>query len=310
MNKYGALAATVVAVVILAAIFGAAVLFRSKFSTDARTSLHVLIGNYVEASAYRFEGEQLVPVRFAQEASVLSRSRLLDSQASVSIVRFPDQFGNVVFWESPGKNGILHDASSIKDTVTVSSTGQYVAYAELNVPFGSTLYSENLSDWNVVVQHTETEERHVLGVGYRPYIISENPLVVMYTSPAGVIVHDYELDEKVVLLPDRIPTQTNHAAFVAPNGGHGAFFNPTTNRFSVYVLKGDFPFELSALGEVPAAVDIATLTDTAFYGIVRNQENNEFTLWEYRLEDFIQPALVGKLLYIFESGHIPYSIIP
>lgn len=310
MNNYRTLAVVVVVFLSLILLLGGVFFLRSNRATDSTSTLQVLIGNYIDASAYRLEGTRLVPVPFAQEAAVLSRSRTLDEAVTVSIVRFPGQFGNVVFWESPGMNQIIDDASSIKDTVTVSSSGQYVAYSELNLPFGSTLYSENISEWNVVLRHTERGERRVLGVGYRPYILSENPLVVAYTSPQGVVVHDYTLDDQVVVLPDRVPLQTSHAAFVAPNGRHIAIFNPTTGRMSVYVLKGDFPFELSALGEVPMVVEVTALSDTALYGIVRNENTNEFTLWAYRFEDFIQPALVGTSLHVFEEGQIPYSIIP
>ncbi|MEK7613966.1 MAG: hypothetical protein AAB439_03795 [Patescibacteria group bacterium] len=284
--------------------------FSKILLTDKREPTQILIGNYIKADAYEVGDEKLTPLPFINDGSVLARARLPNTKTTVSIVRWPNQIGNVIFLESAEGNKVISDASSIKDAISFSPDGTYVAYAELNVPFGSTLYSENISDWNVVLQNIDTEEKEVIGVGFKPYLVSENPKILIYSSPDGVVAYDYLLKDKMVLLPDRPVGYIGQAALVAPRGGHIAFFNPVTKRFSLYSVKGEFPFELSALGEVPAAVDAAALDAASFYGITRNQENNEFILQRYQFADFIEPAIPSEFLHTFEAGYVPYSIIP
>lgn len=279
-------------------------------SSEKNSSIQVLLGSYVMASAHEIFNGELIPLSFTNDGSVLSRAYFANAGTTVSIVRWPDQIGNVVFIESSDENKVIDSASSIKDTVSFSPDGTLITYAELNVPFGSTLYSENILDWNVVLQNIETEEKTILGAGYRPFIVSENPLILIYSTPEGVVAYHGTSQERVVLLPERNIEHILQAGIASPGGEYLGFFNSTTNRFSIYRTEGEFPFTITPIGEVPVPVETAALSKDAFYGVIRDQETNQRQLWRFAYKDFIDPSFPRSLIHTFVEDTPVYSIIP
>lgn len=273
--------------------------------------IEVLEGHLLESNIFELTtGGGLSEVVFLAEGTIVARTRNTELGLTVSAVRLPNQIGTVLFVETETNSDILDSASSIKDALSLSPHGRYIAFSELNLPLGSTLYSENIDEWNVVLFDTLTEQKRVIGPGFKPFVISEQPLRIIYSTSNGVVFSDVDAKENYITFTERPIISTRHASSVSPDGKHIAVFNPTTSTFSIFSVRDEFPHILSSVGEPPRSFEMVALAEDALYGIERNQEDNVFSLWKYPLVNFAEPAVQGELLHTFAPGQVPNVIIP
>ena len=284
--------------------------FSFKGELDEKTSprLQISVGSLVDASLFEFTQDALNPINFVPEASVVSRTRQHNLESAVSVIMPPNEIGNLLLLENRNESRQLVDASSIKDAPALSFDGSKVAFAQLNLPFGTTLYSEEMSHWDIMVLDLTTGELHNLGVGFRPYFAQGSSDVLIYSTPDGVIQHSISSNVFATLIEVSIP-YTTHAAYVSPDGRYLSLYNELTRRHSLFSVVGEFPYELSAVGESPITFELVALDNNFLYGVSRNEETNERTLWKMTFQE-IEFKYSTNPLYIFDKYQVPFQLIP
>lgn len=300
--------------VALVVAVGAYLLYNNGFfdgdKKEATAPLQVSLGSLVDARLYELDGGILTDVSFIPDGSIVSRVRRHDIGATASIIMPENEIGNVLVLENSGQSQQLSDASSIKDAVAISPDGAYVAYAELNLQFGSTLYSENVSDWNIKLLHVATQEVISVGVGFAPYFIGENGTTLVYSAENGIAGYDIASKETFLVLPELAVEYTVYATHVSPDGSFLVPYNSVTRKYNVFAITEASPLEISAVGNVARSFEKIAVTNNAVYGIQRNQETNEHTLWRSALSESFLSVVPEELLYTFTLDVIPYQIIP
>ena len=300
-------------VAVLVVLTGYAVYLQFLQTNDASPPFEVVLGTRTDASVFELNEEEgvLTEVELVPGASVVSRTRNHEANIAVSVITPEGQLGNFVLLETSDGPEQLTDSSSIKDWATVSSDGQYVAYAELNLVFGSTLFSNNVVDWNVRLLDRNTGSILDLGVGYGPTIVnSGDGIAVIYTSPNGINSYSPATGDVYEVLPEFAATDTTNSAHVSPDGSKLLIFNDVTSRYNLFELTGTLPVDVSGIGGIPVVFEQVALTNDRVYGIHRNQETNEYTLEYFLTDDLEIPGSVGQLLYSFTNNQLPYQIIP
>lgn len=273
--------------------------------------LQITTGHLIDSQLNTLSDGVLTDITFIPEGSIVHRYRNHQVNVSATIVMPPNEIGNVLIYENEDGSLQLDDPISVKDAVSVSQDGLFLAYAELNLPFGSTLYSNAISDWNVVVYEIATGNTTVVGTGFAPYFLPGDSTVVAFTGPDGFTGYDIATGELFTSPVDSVVENTVRAAHVSPNGSYVALYNSTTNVYDLFSIIDVASLELSGAGAFPELTEAFALTDEYAYGVVRNQETNERTLWRYLLEDLTIPHIAeGEILHTFKEDQIPYRIIP
>jgi len=284
----------------------------SKKEQPAEPALQLTLGSTIDTRLYELAGGALSEISSGIEGSVVSRSRRFSPlNATVSAIAPPNSLGAVLVLENQEGTRRLDDASSMKDTVALSKDNALVAYAELDVPSGSILYSENVVDWRVRVLNTVTGDIQDLGVGYAPHFILTEPAIIAFSSSEGIVAVTLESEERVVV-PAFPALSTARSARFSPDGNYFAAYNTLTDYWSLFQVDEPLSLSMSAVGEVQSAFDLIALSDEHFYGIYRDETSGEMTLWRYALSG-IAPFMRledGEHIYTFGEGELPYQIIP
>lgn len=275
-------------------------------------ALQISLGSFIDARLTELNRGKLADALSLGGASIVSRTRRQDINATVTVIRQPNEIGGVLVLENQNGNEFLSAPFGIKDAPALSPDGSLVAYAMLALPLGDALYSENVSDWHIHLFDVGTGEDTDIGEGYAPYFMSQDPTVLAYSTPEGIVSFEQENENTAAFaLPSGIGG-TARASRVSPDGAHLIAYNAVTRQWSIYAILEPHPLAISALGEVQSAFDHVALSDTYFFGIYRDETNGMMTLWRYPL-DAIAPFMRlqdGELLYTFADGEQPYQIIP
>lgn len=275
------------------------------------TPLQVSLGSVIDAQLFELTSGALAIV-VAPEGSVVSRARRSDIGTEATTLMPPNTLGAALILETPDGSRELAGPATMKDAVALSFDGGLLAYAELDAPPGSLLYSENIADWRVRVLNVATGDASDLGVGYAPYFISHNPDVLVFSSLDGIVSVELGRGEAPVLFSQSAIESVLHAAHASSDGRSLIAYNVLTEQWNIHSVTQTHPLKLSALGAVQSAFDRVALSDTHFFGVYRDEATNAMTLWRYPL-DAIAPFMRledGELLYSFAEGEIPYQIIP
>lgn len=305
--------ALVILIVVLAGLYGARY-FNLLPSTqqEGAAPLQVSLGSVIDARLFELTSGALANVAEPGEGSVVSHTRRQSIGMAATTLMPPNTLGAALILETPDGSRELTGPATMKDAVVLSFDGGLIAYAELDAPPGSLLYSENLVDWRVRVLNVATGEESNLGTGYAPYFISQNPDVLVFSSPEGIVSVELGSGEAPTLFSQSVIESTLHAAHVAPDGARMVTYNALTRQWNIYTVTQTHPLALSALGAVQSSFDRVALSDTHFYGVHRDEAANAMTLWRYPF-DAIAPLMRledGELLYSFAEDEIPYQIIP
>lgn len=301
-----------VAVIVLAAGALLWFVFQNGGQKAVEPALQISLGSFIDARLTELNRGKLADALSLGGASVVSRARRQDIGAAVTVIRQPNEIGGVLVLENQNGNEFLNVPFGIKDAPALSPDGSLVAYSMLALPLGEALYSENVSDWRVHLFNTETGEDTDIGEGYAPYFMSQDPIVLAYSAPEGIVSFEQENENiSAFALPNNIGG-TARAARVSPDGAHLIAYNAVTRQWSIYAILESHPLEVSALGEVQSSFDHVALSDTYFFGIHRDEASGTMTLWRYPL-NAIAPFMRlgdGELLYTFADGEHPYQIVP
>lgn len=285
-----------------------------RFAVDKekQTTLQIALGNRIDTVLYNFTPNGVLQsAPFAGEGTVVSRARRGDIGLALSAVTPDDGIGTMLVLETAEGSRVLADPDAIRDVPAISFDGLLVAYAELALPFGETFYSENISNWHVYVMDVASGETQDLGVGYAPYFISENPHVVIYSTPDGIASYVINGSESAWMSDGHPASVTTKAVQASLDGTQLGVFNNLTKGYSVYTITQAFPLELSALGEPPAAFEQAAFLSGYLYGTVYNRETGMYELWRYSHEEIEAPfSKGGEVIYTFAADQIPYQLIP
>lgn len=304
-------------VVIVLAALGYAVytltpFIREKTGAPREQALEVVLGSVINGTAYTLSKGALSEAPQISEGSLVSRFRRPQIGQTLSFIMPPNTLGAALILETSEGFRQLGGPSSMKDAGVLSFDGGLVAYAELNAPPGSILYSENISDWRVRVLNVATGEENDLGVGYAPHFVGENPDTLVFSSPEGIVSTDLEGVGASAVFAGSGVESVVHAARVSPDGAHMVTHNELTGQWNIYTVTQAHPLALSALGAVQSSFDSVALSNTFFYGAHRDESTGATTLWRYPL-DAIAPFMAledGELIYSFANGEIPYQIVP
>lgn len=275
-------------------------------------AVQIALGSFIDARLTELRGGKLADALSLSDASVVARARRQDINTAVTVIRQSDKIGGTLVFEDQNGNEFLDAPFGVKDAPAVSFDGSLIAYAALALPVNEAMYSENVSDWRVHLFNTKTGEDTDLGVGYAPYFLSQNPTVLAYSSPEGIVSRAVESGETFAFETPRGIGGTARAPHISPDGGHLISYNAVTRQWSIYTILEPHPLAISALGEVQSAFDRVALSDTYFFGIHRDETSGAMTLWRYPL-DAIAPFMRledGELLYTFADSENPYQIIP
>lgn len=305
-----------VAVLVLVGIgYAVYILAPSLPKTIITPSMHttqVILGSVVDAQAYTLSNGTLSDAPLAGEGSVVSRSWRESLASTISLIMPPNALGTVLVLETPEGFRQLGSPSSMKDSAVLSPDGMLIAYAELSLPFGEALYSENTDDWHVHVLNLKTDEDTDVGVGYAPYFLSQAPDTILFSTSEGVASVELGSDEEPKVLLQNGMGDIARAARVSPDGAHVIVYDALAGQWNIFSVVQTYPLKLSALGAVQSSFDHVALSDDYFFGGHRDEATGSTTLWRYPL-DGISPFMRledGELLYTFAEGENPYQIVP
>jgi len=250
-------------------------------------------------------------ISFGGEGEIVSRTRRMELGMTVSAVTPPDGFGTMLLLETSEGSRVLADPDQIRNAPSLSFDGTHVAYAELALPFGETLFSENVLDWHVYLMDVASGEREDLGVGYAPHFIAGAPNVLMYSTPDGIASRVVDGSEEMWLSEGHPVSLTDQAVVASPDGGHLAAYNPLTRQYTIYKVTQSYPLQLSAIGEPQFEFEQVALSNSHLFGTTYNSGDGTYTLWRIPNEKLDAPfSEGGEALYIFADGQIPYQLIP
>lgn len=300
-----------VAVLILAFIGLLYFLFSSNSQMNKpKPTLQVSVGNLTTSTLYEIKDGALQIISLIPEGSVLSRFRNHDIGVTLSVILPPNRLGNVLVFENEEGSRQLVNESSVKDTPSVSYDGAYVAYAELSLPFGSTLYSETINDWVINVFDISTGKVQQIDTGYAPYFAPGRSDVLLYSTDEGIVQFNLQTKEKELLYAVAFP-DTTKTAKMSPNGMYMAAYNPLTMAFTVFSITGEFPFELQAIGEPAPHFEIIALSNDELFGVLYDIDTDTRTLVSVPFDAAIgNVGASGNEIFKFESDVVPYQIIP
>lgn len=274
--------------------------------------LQISLGSVIDARLTELVNGALANAAAPEEGSVVSRARRSDIGMSATALMPPNTLGAALILEARDSSRKFAGSATMKDAVALSFDGGLIAYAELNAPPGSLLYSENVSDWRVRVLNVATGEESDLGAGYAPYFISHNPDVLVFSSHDGIVSVELGSDEKPIIFSQNTTENIVYAAHASPDGRSLLAHNALTGQWDIYSITQAHPLALSASGAVQSPFDRVALSDTHLYGVYRDEATNTMTLWRYPL-DAIAPLMRledGELLYTFAESENPYQIVP
>lgn len=295
---------------VLVGAAGAAYLFLNGDRAVKETPLQIIVGNFFNATIFELSNNRLQDVSFTSTSgdNITSRFRRPNIGAAMTVFQESGALGNALILETAEGNQFLETPFGIKDVPALSFDGSLVAYSELALPVG-TLSSEEVADWRIRVLDAESGEITDLGIGYAPYFISQDPDIVLFSSPEGIVSINLETEERSVFA-DRTVSQIAHAAHVSPDGTHFAAYNDVTGYYSIFRIVDADSLEVSAVGEIFQNFELSALSDQYFYGAHRDQETDIFTIWQYALKDIAPLVTEGMRIYTFEEGVVPYQLIP
>ena len=280
--------------------------------TTETAPLQIALGSRTDGALYDVLPDgTLQSAPFGGEGTVVARTRRSDIGFVLSAVTPVDGIGTMLVLETATGNQVLVDPDAVRDTPAISFDGSLVAYAQLALPFGETLYSDSVADWHIYVMDVLSGETQDLGVGYAPYFISENPHVLIYSTPGGIASYVINGSETAWMSDGHPATLTARAVVASSDGTHLAAYNELTGRWSVFSITQSFPLELSAVGEPSRAFEEVDFRGRYLYGTAYNQEAGAYELWRYSKEEIEAPfSQGGAAIHSFAPEELPFQIIP
>lgn len=302
----------VVFLAVLITVFAGGVYLLFSRDSAIRNKLpELILGNNTEAGLFAIQNNALVQKNSFGEHSALSRVRRADLLSAITVVKPNGQIGDKLLLETKQDNRLLDVPLSVKDTPALSFDGSLVAYAELALPIVEFLDSALVRDWRVRLVDLESGEVRDLGVGYRPFFISESPQVLAFSSPEGLTAVVLESEERIILphLPVEDVSQSMH---VSLTGSYLVAYNSATKHYGVYAITDPISFEIQALGEVPDTLEHIAISEGTIYGIRRDVTTGLLILVSYEIKDFVPPRYIGmpNIVFTFPETAVPRHIIP